>query len=289
MNRAWMLTTLFFVGCATTPDFTNPEIWSDPTMTRSVGTETVGSTYAEYSGWSGRGSLKTLAEELQRQLETKKDYVADTRRVSLMQNESGEPVVGVTFGDDDGFDANFAVTSHAYAQLARRCDVSIPTKFARNLWASQPKTACELINAQNERGPKKMLVRTLDGKARAFMSDRYRVIDNWDLAEVAMQIAKSQDLRILEASLTESHMRLKFTSADIVETIDEHRTGTSGCDHAEAEEVRCHSRLISSAESEQSYSGATARFFSPRIQIQDPKNEDHRQSRVPRSKQRERV
>lgn len=264
MQRAWMLAVLFLTGCSFRPDFHNPQVWDRPeifTMTSSSSSTDVGSTYAEYAGWSGRGSLTQLAEELKKQIGSKHDYVADSRTVSVMRGAKNEAILGVDMGDgtervtgttpvpedddDDfgaglideefvpveasgGFDANFGLTSHAFGQLAQRCDVPIPTTFARKLWEGQPETAVELFNAQLQRGPKKFLVRTLNGNCRAVMSDRYRVIDHWDLAEVAMQIAQKQSLCLLEASLTDSHMRLKFTTPEVVETIDEARHAGGG-------------------------------------------------------------
>lgn len=189
----------------------------------------VGTTYAEYSGWSGRGTLLDLSKELQRQLATKKDYVADTRNITVAKGKDDEPVLMLAFGEgEDTFEGQFDMTRHALGQLAGRCQVPVPGKFIHNLWASQPETARELLNSQNTRRPKKELLRTLDGKCRAVLSSKYRCIDNYDLAEVAMRLAKERNLRLLEGTLNDSHMRLKFTAPDVVEAIDEARTNREG-------------------------------------------------------------
>jgi hypothetical protein len=53
-------------------------------------------------------------------------------------------------------------------------------------------------------------VRTLDGQARAFLSDRYRRLDNFDLAESVLPILQQlPDVRFESVELTETRMYLK--------------------------------------------------------------------------------
>ena len=58
--------------------------------------------------------------------------------------------------------------------------------------------------------PQKRMVRTLDGNARAFLSERYRRIDNAEIAEAVLPIlAEMPDVRIESCEITESKMYLK--------------------------------------------------------------------------------
>jgi hypothetical protein len=55
------------------------------------------------------------------------------------------------------------------------------------------------------------MVRTLDGQVRAFLSDRYRRLDNYDLAEAVLPILAEmgEGIRIVSTELTESRMYIK--------------------------------------------------------------------------------
>jgi hypothetical protein len=55
------------------------------------------------------------------------------------------------------------------------------------------------------------MVRTLDGKMRAFLSDRYRRLDNYDLAEAVLPILveMGEGIRIVSTELTDSRMYIK--------------------------------------------------------------------------------
>ncbi|MBT3401662.1 MAG: DUF932 domain-containing protein, partial [Rhodospirillaceae bacterium] len=54
------------------------------------------------------------------------------------------------------------------------------------------------------------MVRTLDGNARAFLSDRYRRIDNEDVAEMALPVLMDvPDLQVASAEVTERKLYIK--------------------------------------------------------------------------------
>lgn len=115
--------------------------------------------------------IQTLATELQRQLETKHDVIADTRRVTLGENEAGDGhalLIDMPNGVEE-----FGVTRNAHHQISD--SVGIPWKTYERLLGTQPDLLDHLMNGLFSRENSKRLVRTLDGKVRAFLSDRYRV------------------------------------------------------------------------------------------------------------------
>lgn len=58
--------------------------------------------------------------------------------------------------------------------------------------------------------PGQRMVRTLDGQVRAFMSDRYRVLDNFDLATAILPILQEvPDMDVISTELTENRMYIK--------------------------------------------------------------------------------
>ena len=55
------------------------------------------------------------------------------------------------------------------------------------------------------------MVRTLDGQARAFLSDRYRRLDNFDLASSVLPVLgeMGDGIQIISAEMTETRMYIK--------------------------------------------------------------------------------
>jgi hypothetical protein len=133
--------------------------------------------------------LVGLAQELKRQLATKRDIVADTRRVSLSENgydaAGSVPIPAMMMNVDmpDGAEA-FGITRHAHQQVAEKIDV--PWKTYDRLLGKHPDLLAHLGNGLLSREPQKRMLRVLDGNVRAVLSDRYRPRDNWDLLDNAI-------------------------------------------------------------------------------------------------------
>jgi hypothetical protein len=123
--------------------------------------------------------LTGLAEELRRQLETKRDLKADTRRVSLDPETAGTLVVDMPTGAED-----YTLTDHAHGQLCTHLEIG--SKLYKRLRSKHPDLLAGLVNPLFCREPSLRLIRTMDGKARAFLSDTYRPRDNWDLLDQAI-------------------------------------------------------------------------------------------------------
>ncbi len=72
-----------------------------------------------------------------------------------------------------------------------------------------PELLSHNINTLFAREPEKRMVRTLDGNARAFLSDRYRPLDNFDLGEVAFDVLLKQGVRVESTELTDRRLYIK--------------------------------------------------------------------------------
>jgi hypothetical protein len=156
--------------------------------------------------------IQSLATELQRQLATKHDLIADTRKVSL----------GAVEADWEGFDPTetamyvdlregvegYGMTKHAHGQLATH--LGVPQKLYDRLLVKHPDLLHGLTNGLLSREPSKRLVRTMDGNVRAFLSDRYRPRDNWDLMEHLLPVlAAYPEVQFKKCDLTDTRMYVK--------------------------------------------------------------------------------
>lgn len=164
-------------------------------------------------------SLQELAAEIERQQNTKVDYVVDTRQLQVA--EGGKTLV-VDDAGEDGSIGEFNVTEHTHGQIAGR--LGIPKEFYDRLRngkspkkgariPAQPTVYEGLVNGLFALAPEKRMVRTLDGNARAMLSNRYRALDNYDLAQAVLPIisdwASKEEAQILSADVTETKFYLK--------------------------------------------------------------------------------
>lgn len=142
-------------------------------------------------------SLVDLATELERQSETKKDYIADTRKLYMTPNGDIEIQMQDPF--------TVTPTTHAHKQLATWAN--IPQKYY-DLCPAELRAVNVNHWLRNEPGQR--MIRTLDGKARAFLSNRYRCLDNFDLAEAVLPVLQEvPEMQVISCDLTETRMYIK--------------------------------------------------------------------------------
>ncbi|WP_036486891.1 DUF932 domain-containing protein [Myxosarcina sp. GI1] len=150
-------------------------------------------------------SLVELAQELERQSEAKKDYVAETTALKLKEDSSL-----VLEGEDA--EETLKVTPHTHGQIASR--VNIPLKYYKRMLFQQPELLATNVNTWFNEQPERRMIRTLDGTARAYLSDRYRRLDNYELAETILPILTEmgEGMKILSTEITETRMYLKVVN-----------------------------------------------------------------------------
>jgi len=196
-----------------------------------------GNTVSEY--WNGRGNLSDLVKELNRQKDSKIDFVSDTRQLEAVTTEEGTedgsaPRMRLAAHPSDGlqireFIGNLGteLTDSAFAQLLERSEPPCPVRYGRKLLAVNPFAAANLAEETFCQTDNRRLFRCLDGKIRAVLSDQYRMVDNYDLAFTALESVQAADGEVIEAALSEKSMKLKFTSRSIWDKLETTRSGDS--------------------------------------------------------------
>jgi hypothetical protein len=148
-------------------------------------------------------TLTELAAEIERQAKSKADYVADTRQMVLHSNGTSKLAVG-----NQG---EFEVTEHTHRQIAEFADV--PKAYYDRLRKDAPELLDRNVNHWFAEAPKRRMVRTLDGNARAFLSDRYRPLDNYELLEAVLPtLLETPGLSLASCEVTESRLYIKATT-----------------------------------------------------------------------------
>ncbi len=154
-------------------------------------------------------SLTELAKEVERQNEVKKDYVAPTNLTYLLPDGRlalcNQPR---KLSDAQFFDVN----KNCHSQIASR--LKIPKQYYDRMLVESPELLSRNVNhwftnGLENKGPESRMIRTLDGMARAFLSDRYRPLDNYDLLKTALPIISQKQCEVKSCEVTETRMYLK--------------------------------------------------------------------------------
>lgn len=155
-------------------------------------------------------SLMELAAEIERQAETKTDYVVGTNGLHAGV-ENGKLVLEVK---DRG---TFGVNQVAHEQANEWA--GIPARYANRMRAEAPQLLATNLNHWLDTDARKAkdagekptarMVRILDGQARAFLSASYRPLDYRQMAESVLPVLADAQLEVLSCEITERRLYLK--------------------------------------------------------------------------------
>lgn len=123
-------------------------------------------------------TLPELSAAVQARAQYQRDFLADTRMLSVHPGPEGG-LRGVLTLPDNGME--YMVTPHARGQLIKA--VQIPGSYASLMQGSAPELLATNINhwLHNPKKPVRRLIRTEGPRIRAYLSDRYKPIDNTQL------------------------------------------------------------------------------------------------------------
>ena len=186
-------------------------------------------------------TIEELLTEVQRQSSAKKDYVAstqhDVRLVPMDGFPNGVAVVlqkgqDLEIATDDDAETHLLerleVTEHAHRQIAGR--LSIPWKFYHRMLEDHTDIVIDAVNKLFEREPGTRLLRTMDNKLRAFLSNRYKRIDNDQVLGAALPAIVKGDLEttLLSCQVTDRNLYVKvlLTGEEMKQEIGKTRDGT---------------------------------------------------------------
>lgn len=153
--------------------------------------------------------LVALATELQALSARKTDFLADTSKIAVDVVDK-KVVFGV-----EGI-GTFQATRHAIGQAGEFA--GIPAKYVDRMTAEAPQLLATNFRHWFQEQPAARMLRTLNpvpGTAdaafvRAFLSDRYRRLDNEDVAEASLPVLmESADIQVVSTEVTESRLYLK--------------------------------------------------------------------------------
>lgn len=153
-------------------------------------------------------TLQELAAELERQKTTKRDFLSPAGQLEMMQVD-GKYTLNV------GVKGFFYVSRLGHEQIAGR--LGIPQKYYDRMMTEAPDMLRANVNGWLGKDKDKKLVRTLDGNVRAFLSSRYRPLDNHDLAEAVLPILAEREsgITVESCEITERRLYIKAVTERI--------------------------------------------------------------------------
>jgi hypothetical protein len=145
-------------------------------------------------------TLGELAAEIERQANTKRDFVASTNVMEVRASDQG-PVVELK---DKGA---FAIGDIAHNQIAAH--TGIPQKYADKMRAETPELYANNVNTWFRKNPAVRMTRMLDGGMRAFLSDKFQPFDNFDFGSAALPILAQRKLNVMSCEITDKRLYIK--------------------------------------------------------------------------------
>ena len=148
---------------------------------------------------SNMKSLVELAEEVQRIEEVKQDYVVNHNSIFMVNDDETIGVDGV--GD-------YKATDHCHSQIATK--LKIPKQYYDRMGNIEGLRSTN-VNAWLHKEDGNKLVRTLDNNARAFLSDRFKPIDNGFIMQAFLPVLQEhKGLEVKSQNLSEKRLYLQL-------------------------------------------------------------------------------
>ena len=153
--------------------------------------------------------LNEVMLELNRQNQMKKDYIGSAQALRLF--DDGQTFeIGSTSGAQQ-----FGTTRLFHRQVASA--LGIPAKYYDIMQSQKPELLARNVNTWLSDRENSYMIRTMDyggGRvARALLSDRYRRIDNMEIASAVLPLfAGSDQYEVVSSEVTEDRMYLKILS-----------------------------------------------------------------------------
>jgi hypothetical protein len=164
----------------------------------------------EYNMKTGR-SLQELLKEVVRQQESKRDFIASTDHLSVVPQADD---IRLQIGSNStATSLDVGINDHAHNQIGSH--TKIPAQYYDRMRREDPNLLAINVNAWFRKDPQPRMVRTLDNKARGFLSDRFRPLDNTDLLEAALPPLMEMGVDVMSCEVTDQKLYLKVVDQRI--------------------------------------------------------------------------
>lgn len=162
-------------------------------------------------------TIEDLIVELDRQNNAKRDFLAPLRSVTMENTYDGQQLRM----QGQGFAQMLNINPICHEQIAST--LKIPYGYYQRMAEQEPELLVDNVNkwfAHGDNPDSSRMIRTLDGTARAFLSDKYKRIDNWEVASAVLPILYDvPGLRMESCQVTDERLYLKAVTPKLTTDI----------------------------------------------------------------------
>ena len=156
-------------------------------------------------------NLQEVLVELNRQNQAKQDFISPAQGMRLREDGHTFEINHLTTNQQEVF----GTTSLFHRQVASA--LGIPAKYYDLMQAQKPELLAENVNSWFADKPSSYMVRSMDygaGQvARALLSERYRRIDNMEIATAVLPLFAGNDqYEVMSCEVTENRLYLKVVN-----------------------------------------------------------------------------
>ena len=151
-------------------------------------------------------NLQSLIEELEKQKPLKWDKRVSSSELMMSSAESQAKLLICS-------ENRLSISEPCHNQIAEKLE--IPLKYYHRMEEESPELLARNVNAWLERSDKNYFVRGMGDSVRAFLSDRYRVIDHSDVLMCALNELQAHEAEIEDCYLSEIEMNIKVKSVKL--------------------------------------------------------------------------
>lgn len=159
--------------------------------------------------------LTTLAKQIKHEHEAKHDFRVPTNKLHYTAL-TGEANNGLVQFKVKGKAHQVQPNNLCLRQIGERA--GIPSKYVQRMREDAPQLLATNINHWWHNQPEKRMLRTLmngESIGRAFVSDSYRPLDNYDLAEVVLPKLQDIGCEVLSSEITERRLYIQAATPRI--------------------------------------------------------------------------
>ncbi len=155
-------------------------------------------------------TIQEASKEILRQSQAKADYLVNTENLH-METCDGVPTLRLLDGDGIDRVEPLDILPTAHRQMGEY--LNIPWKYYDRMLQENIGLLARNVNTWLHQGPEQRMIRTIDGRARAFLSNRYQRIDNIDIARITLPIIQEMPDVIYEScNLSDDYMYIKVVN-----------------------------------------------------------------------------
>jgi hypothetical protein len=150
-------------------------------------------------------TLQDLALEINRQQKAKRDFIIPANKINAFAVEE-HVEIGFPIKDNNRELFTAPLTDNGHIQLGQFC--GIPKKYY-DMMLVHPALLATNLKHWLERAQETRMVRSMDGAVRALLSDRYRRLDNFDLAQNVLPMLFEANAVVESAEITDRKIYIK--------------------------------------------------------------------------------